>query len=943
MAQTKVKLISDGVIVQGNLHASHGITTAHIGEGSNLYYTDARVGSYLSTNSFATESYVGTQIANLVDSSPSALNTLNELAAALGDDANFSTTVTNSIALKAPLASPSFTGNATFGGNVTLSGQAAPQLFLDSNTAGTPNYTLIANASSQFIIGRAGVSNDFILNSGNATFVGNLTLNTNGTNFTHGHSGNGLVLSHHNVGPSNAIVSGDASNPDNLYINNSGAASDWTNVVVGGNLNTNTVQISNGVSYNENIRMFPGSNDYSSIILGAVSGTSGTGVGQWSLVRYPSATHSNKFSIRHNATDAMIITKEGNVMIGKTSQSGNAALTVKSMAGGNTGIILVEGDTTNDGWGVYATTANEYRITRFTNGSYSDKFIITSDGNVGIGASPVGGRKLQVSGRVYIEHQGTDWNETTPGLDIGAIHLDPVGSGANNTGNAITFGASDHANGTVADAGIYTRSDGAFGTKMYFATTDSYAVGSKTRMMINESGQVGIGTASPSAKLEVVTAVGGDAIRLNFGQSADIFLGFNAANPRILLQDNSNVVTHNFQSNGDNYIVGSNVGIGVTNPSAKLHITEQAESNYFLKLTGTLGTGNTYGFKTNGGNSQVLSLYDVTSTNRLAVFGDTEIQLATGGTARLYIGSSGNVGIGETSPASKLTVRKDSAGGRGGEISIVNYASNTIGNEAALNFGLESSTYAGDVGNAQIKATVMAANAASDMVFSTWNGSSFGERMRIKAAGEISFNAKIQQNPHSTVLSNSAYNNAAAVQAYASNTANVYPGYGFHKASVLGSFLYATSRTELRLRGDGGTDKVLLMADSDYEEGTFTPRLQGSGGQVSHTQQNGYYTKVGNIVTVSGTIRWNSNGSNANNTTKIEGLPFVAANVTNGRHVGSLGAMNGMAQGDTLRLVIDPGHAGAYIIQQNSTNYSHHNTISANGDIYGFSITYKTS
>ena len=117
MAQTKVKLISDGVIVQGNLHASHGITTADIGECSNLYYTDARVGSYLSTNSFATESYVGTQIANLVDSSPSALNTLNELAAALCDDANFSTTVTNSIALKAPLASPSFTGNVGIGVN----------------------------------------------------------------------------------------------------------------------------------------------------------------------------------------------------------------------------------------------------------------------------------------------------------------------------------------------------------------------------------------------------------------------------------------------------------------------------------------------------------------------------------------------------------------------------------------------------------------------------------------------------------------------------------------------------------------------------------------------------------------------------------------------------------------------------------------------------------
>ena len=58
----------------------------------------------------ATTAYVETAVSNLVDSSPSALNTLNELAAALGDDANFSTTVTNSIATKSPIASPNFTG-----------------------------------------------------------------------------------------------------------------------------------------------------------------------------------------------------------------------------------------------------------------------------------------------------------------------------------------------------------------------------------------------------------------------------------------------------------------------------------------------------------------------------------------------------------------------------------------------------------------------------------------------------------------------------------------------------------------------------------------------------------------------------------------------------------------------------------------------------------------
>ena len=54
-------------------------------------------------SSYDTSSEVDAKIANLVDSAPATLDTLNELAAALGDDANFSTTVTNSLATKAPL------------------------------------------------------------------------------------------------------------------------------------------------------------------------------------------------------------------------------------------------------------------------------------------------------------------------------------------------------------------------------------------------------------------------------------------------------------------------------------------------------------------------------------------------------------------------------------------------------------------------------------------------------------------------------------------------------------------------------------------------------------------------------------------------------------------------------------------------------------------------
>ena len=61
----------------------------------------------------ATTAYTDTAVANIVDSAPGTLNTLNELAAALGDDANFSTTVTNNIATKAPLASAALTGTPT--------------------------------------------------------------------------------------------------------------------------------------------------------------------------------------------------------------------------------------------------------------------------------------------------------------------------------------------------------------------------------------------------------------------------------------------------------------------------------------------------------------------------------------------------------------------------------------------------------------------------------------------------------------------------------------------------------------------------------------------------------------------------------------------------------------------------------------------------------------
>ena len=89
---TKVTVDSKGRVTVGA-----SATTSDISEGTNLYYTDARVLSYLSANTYATQSYVNTQVSNLVAAAPATLDTLNELAAALGNDPSFATTISTAL------------------------------------------------------------------------------------------------------------------------------------------------------------------------------------------------------------------------------------------------------------------------------------------------------------------------------------------------------------------------------------------------------------------------------------------------------------------------------------------------------------------------------------------------------------------------------------------------------------------------------------------------------------------------------------------------------------------------------------------------------------------------------------------------------------------------------------------------------------------------------
>ena len=122
--------------------------------------------AHQSLSAYATTSYVDTQISNLIDSSPALLNTLDELAAALGDDPNFATTVATSIGTKLPLAGGIMTGDIILNDNVEVefgTGSDVKMKFDGSDLVTT------VPAGSAFMIGtNGGTPND---NSGKADFV----------------------------------------------------------------------------------------------------------------------------------------------------------------------------------------------------------------------------------------------------------------------------------------------------------------------------------------------------------------------------------------------------------------------------------------------------------------------------------------------------------------------------------------------------------------------------------------------------------------------------------------------------------------------------------------------------------------------------------------------------------------------------------------------------
>ena len=310
-------------------------------------------------------------------------------------------------------------------------------------------------------------------------------------------------------------------------------------------------------------------------------------------------------------------------------------------------------------------------------------------------------------------------------------------------------------------------------------------------------GNVGIGTTTPGAKLEVVSARGAEGIHLNDGSFptvGKVMLDVDAnGDGEITLKNSNSALTSVISGGESSYLMGGNVGIGTASPQSKLQIESTGEALRFTRSGQETyrvihGTSGLYFTAPNAGNL----LFGITQNS------DVDIFNTSGSIMFRADGSTSNIGIGTTSPGYTLDVQNNNnivanfqSTTNKGAISVrdddtVAYISaengrigfgtaaqlstsnltmltsnnnigiGTISPSAKLNV-VGTGTQLGTTGyyyNAFFKDTTnsgvyLGGNNTNDgvgflagvnqLAFLTWSGSNWGEKMRITGAGGISF------------------------------------------------------------------------------------------------------------------------------------------------------------------------------------------------------------
>jgi len=544
------------------------------------------------------KAYVDAEVAGIVDSAPGTLDTLNELAAALNDDADFSTTVTNSIALKAPLASPDFTGDVTFDTSTLVVdstnnrvgiGTSSPTKRLHvKNSSNDDNNILLVEASGSTTygvylksafsgqMGRVGAlsQSDGDLDGASIAFEDfgrDIAFRTNeGSN----NSEKARILANGNVGIGTTspdvpleVVSASPTN---------GIVADFVNSTNAGGT-TAAIKLSNADS------------EACDVVLGA--NRVGANFGSDFFISLSDGVDgSNQERFR--------ITEAGNVGIGTSSPSnysgaandlviagsGQKGMTIATTDGSQTSIFFADSDS---GAGEYAGAINYFHnddhLEFYT--ASAERMRIDSSGNVGIGTTnPT--TKLHLSGD--------------------SVNLSLDGTGA--AGTPIT--SISLSRGSV-DWGIHS----GIGGGNLFGIKDNQ--NSAYRLAIDTSGNVGIGTTVPEERLHVL----GQAVFENIG---------NTNRGNIIMGAHGSGVDKWASLGGTHYNEATGSGNGDGNAGVMIIGSFSNSSSNRVYI----GHGP---YELNPATEIYLGTHNATTHN-------------LGGSTRMIIDSAGNVGINETSP-----------------------------------------------------------------------------------------------------------------------------------------------------------------------------------------------------------------------------------------------------------------------------------------------------